>query len=295
MEDVADWVEISVNEWLRNQEEPEEENITLTYDSAMLANEGGTPGVETELYDSGASRHMSPYRHHFINYTSIAPKSITAADNGSFLAIGQGDMRISIPNGKNTTTILLKGVLYAPKLGLTLVSISKVTDAKFCALFRDDVCRIFDEKRKLLGAVKKTNGTYRVQHDATPVIAASAIETISVEELHRRMGHIAPEAAKCLVKDGLVTGIKLDESTHIESCDSCRYAKTTRKPVAKVRKEKRAAAMGDLIHSDVWGPSPTEMINRREYYSSFTDDHTRWSRLYLQRTKDASFDSYQAF
>ncbi|KAJ7615619.1 hypothetical protein DFH06DRAFT_918991, partial [Mycena polygramma] len=85
---------------------------------------------------------MSPYRHNFLNYTSIPPKSITAADNGKFQAIGQGDMRISIPNGNSTATILLKGVLYAPKLGLTLVSISKITDAGFATLFRDDFCRI---------------------------------------------------------------------------------------------------------------------------------------------------------
>ncbi|KAK7046510.1 hypothetical protein R3P38DRAFT_2507828, partial [Favolaschia claudopus] len=102
----------------------------------MLANEGAAPGVETELYDSGASRHMSPYRHHFINYTSIPPRSITAADNGQFVAIGQGDMRIKIPGAHGgTASVLLKGVLYAPKLGLTLISISKITDAGFCALF----------------------------------------------------------------------------------------------------------------------------------------------------------------
>ncbi|KAJ7702593.1 hypothetical protein B0H16DRAFT_1347502 [Mycena metata] len=61
----------------------------------MLANTAGTPDVETELYDSGASRHMSLHRHHFINYVSIAPKSITAMDNGIFQAISQGDMHIS--------------------------------------------------------------------------------------------------------------------------------------------------------------------------------------------------------
>jgi hypothetical protein len=144
--------------------------------------------------------------------------------------------------------------LYAPKLGLTLVSISKITDAGCCALFRDDFCRIFDQKQKVLGVINKRNGTYRVQHTTSTesgATAASTIETVSVEELHRRMGHIAPEAAKRLVKDGLVTGIKLDGSTEIKSCESCEYAKMTRKPVAKERKEKRAAAMGDVIHSDV--------------------------------------------
>ncbi|KAJ7284747.1 hypothetical protein C8J57DRAFT_960215, partial [Mycena rebaudengoi] len=83
-----------------------------------------------------------PYCHKFLNYTTIPPKSITAADNGTFQAIGQGDIHISIPNGNNTACILLKGVLYALKLGLTLVSISKITDAGFATLFRDNICRI---------------------------------------------------------------------------------------------------------------------------------------------------------
>ncbi|KAJ7712376.1 hypothetical protein B0H16DRAFT_1744214 [Mycena metata] len=59
--DIADWVEISVNEWLSNQMDTEEEKITLSFDTAMLANTAGTPNIETELYDSGASHHMSPH------------------------------------------------------------------------------------------------------------------------------------------------------------------------------------------------------------------------------------------
>ncbi|KAJ7608625.1 hypothetical protein DFH06DRAFT_1065893, partial [Mycena polygramma] len=75
-----------------------------------------------------------------------------------------------------------------------------MTDAGFAALFRDNFCRIFDKKRKILGVVHKLNGTYRVLHEADT--AAAAIERLSVDELHRRMGHIAPDAAKRLVKDG---------------------------------------------------------------------------------------------
>ncbi|KAJ7807057.1 hypothetical protein B0H14DRAFT_3483567 [Mycena olivaceomarginata] len=45
-EDIADWVEISVNEWLSNQMDTAEEKITSSFDTAMLAN---TPDVETEV------------------------------------------------------------------------------------------------------------------------------------------------------------------------------------------------------------------------------------------------------
>ncbi|KZP11548.1 hypothetical protein FIBSPDRAFT_800149, partial [Athelia psychrophila] len=85
------------------------------------------------------------------------------------------------------------------------------------------------------------------------------------------MGHIAPEAAKRMVTGGSVLGIKLDPSSAIQSCDSCEYAKATRKPIAKVKETPRAPAFGKIIHSDVWGPSPVQTPGKREYYITFVD------------------------
>ncbi|KJA26563.1 hypothetical protein HYPSUDRAFT_123008, partial [Hypholoma sublateritium FD-334 SS-4] len=60
----------------------------------------GNSLVDVDLYDSGASRHMSGYRHRFINFINIAPKPIAAADKRSFNAIGQGDMYVDVPMGE---------------------------------------------------------------------------------------------------------------------------------------------------------------------------------------------------
>ena len=65
----------------------------MTFDATMLGNvEGDAEGMQTELYDSGASCHMSPYCNHFENYVTISPKSITAADKQHFQVIGKGDL-----------------------------------------------------------------------------------------------------------------------------------------------------------------------------------------------------------
>jgi hypothetical protein len=254
---------------------------TMTYGYATLVNAARlNDGIETELYDSGASRHMSPYRSRFENYKQIEGKSITAADKRLFKAIGVGNLRIQIPNGKNTTTILLKDVLHAPDLGLTLVLISCAAAAGYSLLFRGPFHRIFDPKHKLVGEIKARNGLYRVDHPSEPnAMVASTKEVVSVEELHRRMGHIAPEAARRLVVDGAVEGIEIDESNNLKSCDSCEYAKTSRKAIRKVREAPRAAKFGDEVHSDLWGPSPVQSPGGKEYYVSFTDDHTRYTRL----------------
>jgi len=51
---------------------------------------------------------------------------------------------ISLPNGKGHSQIRLCDVLYAPKMGITLISISKLDLASYAALFRDKRCQIFD-------------------------------------------------------------------------------------------------------------------------------------------------------
>ena len=291
--------EHSSSEWIRNRAkgllvEDEEGDAYTSYDSAMLAHDcerGFT--TQTELYDSGASRHMSPYRDRFINFVSIVPKAITAANKLAFDASGRGDMEIEVPlgNGKSSK-VLLRDVLYAQEMGVTLVSISRITAAGHKAVFDGSSLKLFNRTKKLLGEIPVSRGLYRVEHEES---AHAAIETVSVDDLHRRMGHIAPEAAKLLVKKGIVEGIELDESQTPRTCDSCEFAKASRKAIKCERVADRSKSFGDEVHSDLWGPAPVKTKGGAEYYVSFTDDHTRYTMLYLQRTKDETFESYKVY
>lgn len=68
---------------------------------------------------------MLGFFHRLFNYVDIAPVPIISADKRSFQAKGKGDMYVHLPNqDKPDSRILLKDVLYAPKMGITLVSIS---------------------------------------------------------------------------------------------------------------------------------------------------------------------------
>src|ERR1700742_4070392 len=253
--------------------------------------------MESDLYDSGASRHMTPFRHRLTNFTSIQSKPITAADKRIFHATGKGDMHIDLPNGNITTRILLKNVLYAPDMGLSIVSISRLAAAGYAALFRANFCRIFDQKQKLIGQVHVTpNGLYRMDYETTASLATAGQNSMTVEEFHARMGHISMQAAERLVKEGLVEGVKLEKGGgNGKDCESCAYAKLARKPIKKERQDPPAENFGNEIHSDLWGPSPTETLGHRKYYSTFTDGHSRWTTLELLRSKDETFQAYKNF
>ena len=77
------------------------------------------------IYNSGAMAHMSPNRDKFVDFMKIEPKGVKAANKMIFLATEVGWMKINIHNGKDTTTVALKDVLYCPDLGYTLVSLAK--------------------------------------------------------------------------------------------------------------------------------------------------------------------------
>jgi DNA-binding Lrp family transcriptional regulator len=186
-------------------------------------------------------------------------------------------------------------VLYAPKPGITLLSANKTTAAGYSVSFRATDCRIYDSKDKVLAKIPIREGLYRTETDTPSAnTAQEPLITVTLDDLHQMLGHISPDAAKRLVKEYIVEGIILDESaTTPRSCDSCEYGKKTHKAVKKFRERARAKKVGELIHSDLWGPSPTRTPQHKEYYVSYMDDHFRYSVVYLIRTKDETFETYE--
>jgi hypothetical protein len=77
-----------------------------------------------------------------MNFTEIQPKSIMAADKRQFFANGKGDMYLEVPNGTGHSRVLLRDVLYSPTMGITLVSISRITSAGSSVLFYGNTCQI---------------------------------------------------------------------------------------------------------------------------------------------------------
>jgi hypothetical protein len=131
------------------------------YQSAMLTHDDEHEvSNEIELYDSGASHHMSPYRNCFINFISIVSKAITTAGKLAFDATGCGDMEIEVLFGNGRSSkILLKDMLYVKDMGVTLVSISCITATGHKAIFDGPFLKIFNSTRKLLGGYQSVKGS----------------------------------------------------------------------------------------------------------------------------------------
>ena len=96
-------------------------------EEVLVAVEPLKPGqyalVQAELYDSGCTRHISPYREDFESFSGIPPMSFSTANKQKFNASGKGEMVIDVPNGIEISQLRLTEVLYSPEVGYTLVSI----------------------------------------------------------------------------------------------------------------------------------------------------------------------------
>jgi hypothetical protein len=253
-------------------------------------------GIIAELYDSGCTNHISPYRDRFENFERTSPRSFKAANKEMFSTIGKGDLVIDIPNNDSFTKLRLTDVQYSPNVAYTLVSIGRLDEEGFTATFGHGKCVLHGPDEEKVGEVKRTaRKAYKVEHEEG--IANVAEETLTLDQLHRRMGHASIQVIRDLVAHGMVTGLRLEYTPTGKPffCESCVYGKATRKPVPKIREGERATVFGGEIHSDLWGKSPVESRGGKNYMDTYIDDKTRLTNVYFLRTKDEQPDAYKGY
>ena len=144
-------------------------------------------------------------------------------------------MIINVPNGIDISQLRLTEVLYSPEVGYTLISVGHLDKNGFTVTFSGGQCIICRPDGTHIGAIPKTKGLYCVAHDE-PDEVNSVDEKLTLDQFHCRMGHISVGVAQKLVDKGYITGVCLESTPAGKPffCESCIYAKATRKPVPKV-------------------------------------------------------------
>ena len=252
------------------------------------------------IIDSGASRHFSPDRSKFLNYKEFSNhEPIRAADGRTFYALGKGNIQIILPNGSNKSMrITLKEVYYSPIMAFTLISVSCVDRAGFSLLIKGGICEIRTAVSIIIGRIPQTRGLYRVSDSkipSRPTHSANVAERqISINELHRQMGHVNHKDLRRMVEKGMITGINLDMSSKAEFCKSCMKVKATHKPFPKESKTKYKT-YSDKVVSDVWGPAPVKSLGGKSYYLLFKNLFSHKERIYFIKQKAEVFNHYKKF
>ena len=256
------------------------------------ADADGTP--RTEVYDSGASRHISPYKDDFTSYTPLStPLYFNAASQHRFPAIGMGTLVVQTLNHGCESSLALLRALYTPSVTGTLVSLGALDEEGYQTHIGNGCLRITSPRGDSVAEIPcNTRRLYKVIHIPE---SANAAELVSAMELHRRLGHISVASARKLVQSGAVKGITLDPNAPESDCKACIYARATRVPMSKLRISIPSQNFGDEVHTNVWGPASTSTVKGWRYFVTFTDDATRYTVMYLLKTKDQVLEAYKSF
>ena len=76
-------------------------------------------------------------------------------------------------------------------------------------------------------------------------------------------------------------------------CNSCQLAKSHRLPF--VNSNSRALKPFELVHTDLWGPSTVNSTFSVRYFLLVIDDYSRYTWLYLLKTKDETLPLFIKF
>ena len=82
-------------------------------------------------------------------------------------------------------------------------------------------------------------------------------------------------------------------STENFDCVSCQLGKQTALPFNT--SESISTDIFDLIHSDVWGPSPVSSIGESRYFVVFVDDYSRYSWIFHMKHRSELLQVYSNF
>ena len=107
---------------------------------------------------------------------------------------------------------------------------------------------------------------------------------------HSRLGHVSASRLQFLASTGALGQLK---TCDISACSGCKLAKFSALPFNKSLS--CSFAPFDLVHSDVWGPSPVSSKGGSTYYVSFIDDYTRYTWVFLMKRRSDFLLVYSNF
>jgi hypothetical protein len=249
-----------------------------------------TPGEDTWLIDSGASKHMKGQRNILscISENKFSQK-VTLGDDYQYPIEGVAESNHKL-NSRNS--LKMKDVLYVPSLEKNLLSISSLEKKGFRVAFIDGEVLMWAKGETLNEAIvigNEENDLYKLKGHSEATMT-HAIEN-SCELWHRRLAHINYKALPYICK--AVTGLPELEGDHKGVCNGCAQGKNIENPFPKL--DNKTEAVLELIHSNVCGPMPSSSISGYVYYVSFIDDYSLKTWIYFLKTKDEVFSKFKEF
>lgn len=254
------------------------------------------------IIDSGSSEHLTNDRSLFECLSPMEePMKIAVAKEGECItAMHHGEVKLtSIVNGESIP-ITLKNVLYIPEARVNLLSVRKMETAGLKIMFADGKVRV-EQGSRLIAVGSRRGKLYEMnfRRKSENAVKSSYFCGRVPKELelwHRRYGHLSAKNLSVLIRNDMVSGLDAGtgKKTDVTVCDSCIAGKQTREPFS-AREGRQSKEVLELVHSDVCGPVTPVGINGEKYFVSFIDDCSRFTVIFLMRSKDQVAEKFREY
>lgn len=259
------------------------------------------------VHDDGASVHITNDINSFFRYRIIPNMSTVSTGGGPVRPTGIGYIKLRLLRSDDSVNeVLLENVLYMPTFPVNLYSgfIHDLADgwdkhrivynsdgSEMCQLLRNSVClRLHcDYPRYSVNHDDPSLHSSLLLHTPVPdhIFPAAIHEApITLELLHRRLGHISFDNVKHTMKHS--RGLSYQPGSSDEDldvtrlCDPCEFSKP-QKTIRRYPRE-REIAYGDRIYTDVFFCNPSG-YNKHTAGMIFTDGKTgaRWGYTFAEK------------
>ena len=216
-----------------------------------------------------------------MSHEEIAPGKHVQTTDGTLLpVVGIGNLNL-LHLGQ------ISNVLHVSKLFVSLMSVQRLAKIKEYNILFDDIDAYLYQKVDgwRFGLAKVQHGLYYLPWGSSnvmigagsPVAIRKATPKETILEIHQRMGHLSFHTLKHMYPY-LFKHFQINDFI----CDACQLGKFKRTKYPSSNNQ--VLKPFQLLHCDVWGP-PTTGILGNKYLLVCTDDHSRFSWLFLLKTK----------
>jgi hypothetical protein len=152
----------------------------------------------TEIYDLGASCHISLYKDNFTSYMPLSTLLyFNAASQHKFSAISMGTLIVQTPNRGRESTLALLHALYVPSITNTLISLRALDEEGYQTHIRNGCLHITSLHGDSIAEILRNMcHLYKVIHIPE---STNAAKLVSAMELHCHLGHISIASAHKLI------------------------------------------------------------------------------------------------
>ena len=206
---------------------------------------------------------------------------------------GEGLLRGDNIDAQGVQRLIQISVLIMPGSGRNLFSVKQAS--------LNGVVSIFDKYNLRLEANNFTLPLQELESDlyilsldlvsgsSAPELAMQAAATATL--WHRWMGHLNRKSLDLLKKVNN-NGVSFDGT--VPDCDVCAVGKSRQRAHPKTA-DQHVQHPFQLVFPDLMGPFTPEALGSYKYVSKIFDEHTRWTEIYLLKSKDGALQAFQSF